>query len=100
MATSGRAQRVELRQWEHLGGNFFYQPSNQELTLPAGTTVVSIEAQTGPCYYAVNQSGAAANSHGYVPTDGFRAIGPLINLSSFHIHSPAGNVHIQYFKEG
>jgi hypothetical protein len=100
MAASGKAQRVEIRQWEHLGGNFFYQPSNQELILPAGTTVVSLEVETGSCYYAVNQSGAAGNSHGYVSADGFRAIGPLINLTSFHIHGPSASVHVQYYREG
>ena len=101
MGASGRAARVELRQWEHLGGQVFAAPTNQALTLPAGCTAVSLEPEGGLCYYAVNQTGAAAGSHGYVADGGQRTIGALINLTSMHIHAPAATrVHVQYFREG
>ena len=101
MGTSGRAERVELRQWEHLGGQVLEEPDNDALTLPAGTTCVSLEPEGDVCYYAINQSGAGTGSHGYVADGGQRTIGPLINLNTMHIHAPgATRVHVQYFREG
>ena len=102
MGASGRAARVELRQWEHLGGELVITPlGSTALTLPAGTTVVSIDAEDAEAYYAVNRTGANANSHGYVPAEGNRVIGPLINLQAVHVFCAAGGIlHIQYFREG
>jgi len=96
----GRAARVELRQWEHLGGEVLAAPDNDALTLPAGTTTVSIEPEGGLCYYAVNHTGAGVNSHGYVADGGQRTIGSLANLTTMHVHAPAATrVHVQYFRE-
>lgn len=96
----GRAQRVELRQFEHLDGQTFATPTNQALTLPAGTTSVSLEAEGGVCYYAVNHGGAGVTSHGYLPDGGQRTIGSLVNLNTVHIHAPAATrIHVQYFRE-
>jgi hypothetical protein len=89
-----------LRQWEHLDGQVFAAPTNQALTLPAGTTAVSIESEGGVCYYAINHTGAGVNSHGYMPDGGQRSIGSIANLNTMHVHAPAATrVHVQYFRE-
>lgn len=100
MGARGRAERVELRQWDHLGGQVFAAPNNQALTIPAAATVVSLEAEGGVCYYAYNQGGAGVGSHGYMPDGGLRRIGPMADLVSVHIHAPAATrIHVQYWRE-
>jgi len=100
MGRRGRAQRVELRQWEYLDGQTVTAPTNFELTLPEAATALSLEPEGGACYYAINQTGAAASSHGYVADGGLRVLGPYVNLITVHIHGPqTSRVHIQYFRE-
>jgi len=100
MGRRGRAARVELRQWEHLGGQTLAAPDNDALTLEPGTTVVSLEPEGDVCYYAINQTGAGTGSHGYVPDGGLRVCGPYVNLNAMHIHAPgATRVHVQYMRE-
>jgi len=75
-------------------------PDNDALTLPAGTTAVSLEPEGDVCYYAINQTGAGTGSHGYIADGGQRTIGPLINFHSMHVHATGATVHVQYFREG
>lgn len=93
--------RTYLRQWHFLGGELVITPlGSVQLTLPAGTTVVSIDAEDAEAYYAINRTGANTNSHGYVPAEGSRVIGPVANLQSVHVYGAAGAVlHITYYRE-
>lgn len=92
--------RTWLRRLEFLGGQVLTEPDNQALTLPAGTTAVELDMEGAEGYYAINQTGASAGSHGYVPAEGARFIGPLTNLRTVHVHATGATVHVLYFREG
>jgi len=99
MGGAGKAQRVELRYWEFLGGEVLTNPDNEALTLPEGCIIVEIDSEDDVCYYAINQGGAAAGSHGFVPSNGGRILGPIANLNTMHVHAPTATVHVMYFRE-
>jgi len=96
---AGKSPEVQLRYLEFLGGEVLVNPDNEQLALPVDATCVEIDAEGGPAYYAINQTGAGTGSHGYVPEEGGRWLGPMSNLHRVDVHAPAATLHILYFKE-
>lgn len=89
---------TQLPAWMYLGGETLSTPDNETLNMPDSTSTIVISTETGACYYAINGI-ASANSPGYIAADGMQTIGPIANLTSVNVHSPAGTVHVQYFHE-
>jgi hypothetical protein len=95
------ATRVQLPYWRYIGGYSETNPTNHSVNLPQpseGLSVV-IASEDDKCYYAINGAFAQADSPGYIPSDGERTIGPIGNLTSIHVTSAAGVVHVQFFRE-
>ena len=66
-------------------------------TIPAGTTVVVIQASTVAVTFTIDAA-YAAGACGYLAIGGQIKIGPLESLTSLNCTS-AGNIHLLYFKE-
>jgi hypothetical protein len=95
------ATRVQLPYWLYITGYSEDSPASHDIVLPQpseGLSVV-IASEDGKCYYAINGAFAQADSPGYIPSDGERTIGPIGNLTSIHVTSAAGVVHVQFFRE-
>lgn len=90
--------RVQLPAWYYLGGETISAPDDEALTLPSTCSAITLSTESGACYYAINGM-ATALSGGYIPTDGMQTIGPIANLTSFHIHGPSASVHVMYWSE-
>jgi hypothetical protein len=73
--------------------------ANQNATLPTGTNMVLLSAESGAMRFTINAA-ATANSGGYVPENTQVWIIKLANLTSLGIYgvSPA-KVHITYYQE-
>lgn len=90
--------RAQLPAWYYLSGNTIVNPDDEALVLPSRCDTITLSTETGPCYYSINGV-ASVNSGGYIPTDGMQTVGPIANLTSFNIHSPAGSVHVMFWRE-
>jgi hypothetical protein len=89
---------VQPISWECLGDERISADGVQVATLPTGTTIVVITAETAPVRYQINGAGAATSVP--VPVDQSRVIGPLSNLTSLGIFNAASSVvYLEYFRE-
>lgn len=91
-------QRVQQPSWRYISGECLTNPDNTALTLPSTVDSIVISMETGVGYYSINGA-ASVNSSGYIPTDGFKSIGPIANLVSVNVHAPAGICHVEYWSE-
>lgn len=89
-----------FQRWDFLGGQTINGGVSTSATMPAGTTIVEIRAENEDVYFEINAINAAANSPGFVPTNGAEIIGPLDNLNELTLLSAAGGrIHLLYFQE-
>ena len=81
--------------WNFQGGDEITFPQDQAITAvlpgPLAGLVVEIDAVGGDLRYQINGV-ANANSHGFVPENGARIIGPLQNWESLSIYAVAAVV--------
>ena len=95
----GAPNPVWLPHWEYLGGqNIAGDGTVQTATIPAGTQIFEIDAEDGEVFYTIN--GPSVADIGYVPLNGARIVGPLVNLNALFVNCAAGvTAHIMYFRE-
>jgi hypothetical protein len=72
--------------------------SNQNATIPAGTTVIYVMAEGGPVGCTVNGTSASVAAAGYhCPENAIRLIGPFSNITSLGVFAATGdNAHLIY----
>lgn len=94
------AQETVAIGWTFLGEeSITMDGTSKAATLPTGTNVVEISAETGAVRFTVNGT-ASANSGGYVPVDQTRYLLKLENLTSLALFGTASNVgHLNYYQE-
>jgi hypothetical protein len=90
---------IGLNGWEFLEGTYLSYPSSYSVYCPSYSFAVILEVEYGKCYYEINGVSASPTSHGYIPEDGMRSIGPITNASSLYVHGPSAVVHMQYWRE-
>lgn len=97
MAISDPVRLVEAK-WRYLGAQRLANDGLNVASLPSGTTVIVVTAETGAIRYEINGS-ADANSTP-VPQDQTRVIGPLSNLLSFSVFNAGGSVaYLEFYAE-
>jgi len=68
-------------------------------TIPAGTDIVEIRAETADVFFEIDGATANANSSGYVATGGVEVIGVISNLWRISLYAAANGIaHLIYFK--
>ncbi len=97
----GHPQPRYLPPWWYMGGQrMLMDASSQAATIPGGSQIFEIRAETADVYFVINGTPASANSAGFVPQNGGETIGPLANLNSLAVYGAAGAIaHILYFRE-
>lgn len=94
--------RADVGAYEPLGGETLTMDGTpQTLTIPSDASIVQIEVETAVLYYDVLSALASVNSHGFIPANGARVIGPLSRFGPMSIFGVGGGgaiAHIQYFR--
>jgi len=90
--------RLSAAKWYYLGKQRIAADGASMATLPEGTTIVVVTAETATVRYAIN--GAAGAQSAPVGSGQTRVIGPLENLASFGVFNAGGSVaHLEYYRE-
>jgi len=100
----GKTQ-TQLPAWLYIANGSNAYPLNgvvsQQITPPSEADTISIDANGGNIYYAINSPTAGTNSPGFIPDGGGRSIGPISDFQSISIYSDTNGAiaHIQFWKE-
>lgn len=71
--------------------------SNQNATVPSGTSFIWATAESGIGYASTNAEAAPTTAGWYIPQDATRIIGPFSNLTSLGVYAVSGVfVHLVY----
>ena len=94
---------VQILWWKFISGQKLdMEEANQYANLPASALaglIVEIDAVGGDIRYQINGV-ATANSHGFVPENGARIIGPLQNWATLGLFGvAAADACLTYYRE-